>query len=76
MGKPGVMFYFNMRPSSRLSDAERLQLYDAVLDYGKTGQAPSFSGALSVAWDYIQPTLDEDNLRYEETRKKKSKLRV
>lgn len=72
MGKPGVMFYFNMRPSSRLSDAERLQLYDAVLDYGKTGQAPSFSGALSVAWDYIQPTLDEDNLRYEETRKKRA----
>lgn len=72
MGKPGVMFYFNMRPSSRLSDAERLQLYDAVLDYSKTGQAPSFSGALSVAWDYIQPTLDEDNLRYEETRKKRA----
>lgn len=35
-------------------------------------QAPSFSGALSVAWDYIQPTLDEDNLRYEETRKKRA----
>lgn len=73
MGKPGVMFYFNMRPSSKLSDMERLQLYDAILDYGQTGEVPNFSGALGVAWDYIQPTLDEDSARYEATREKRAK---
>lgn len=73
MGKPGVMFYFNMRPSSKLSSMERLQLYDAILDYGQTGEIPNFSGALGVAWDYIQPTLDEDNARYEATREKRAK---
>lgn len=73
MGKPGVMLYFNMRPSSKLSDTERLRLYDAILDYGQTGESPNFSGALGVAWDYIQPTLDKDNARYEATREKRAK---
>ena len=73
MAKPGVMFYFNMRPSSKLSDSERLQLYDAILDYSQTGEVPELSGALGVVWDYIQPTLDEDNARYEATREKRAK---
>ena len=73
MAKPGVMFYFNMRPSSKLSDSERLQLYDAILDYSQTGKVPEFSGTLGVVWDYIQPTLDEDNARYEATREKRAK---
>ena len=73
MAKPGVMFYFNMRPSSKLSDSERLQLYDAILDYSQTGEVPEFSGTLGVVWDYIQPTLDEDNARYEATREKRAK---
>lgn len=73
MAKPGVMFYFNMRPSSKLSDSERLQLYDAILDYCQTGEVPEFSGTLGVVWDYIQPTLDEDNARYEATREKRAK---
>ena len=67
------MFYFNMRPSSKLSDSERLQLYDAILDYSQTGEVPEFSGTLGVVWDYIQPTLDEDNARYEATREKRAK---
>ena len=73
MGKPGVMFYFNMRPSAKLSDSERLRLYDAILDYAQTGEMPEFSGALGVAWDYIQPTLEEDNARYEATREKRAR---
>ena len=73
MAKPGVMFYFNMRPSSKLSDSERLRLYDAILDYSQTGEVPEFSGTLGVVWDYMQPTLDEDNARYEATREKRAK---
>ena len=73
MAKPGVMFYFNMRPSSKLSDSERLRLYDAILDYSQTGEVPELSGTLGVVWDYIQPTLDEDNARYEATREKRAK---
>ena len=62
MAKPGVMFYFNMRPSSKLSDSERLRLYDAILDYSQTGEVPELSGALGVVWDYIQPTMDGEKL--------------
>ena len=62
MAKPGVMFYFNMRPFSKLSDSERLRLYDAILDYSQTGEVPELSGALGVVWDYIQPTLDGEKL--------------
>ncbi len=65
MGKPGVMFYFEVRPClKRLTDAERLSLFDAVLDYGEFGIVPELEGAVGVAWDFLQPKLDRDNERY------------
>ena len=73
MPKPGVMLYFNMRPSRRLPDRERLQLYDAILDYSQTGAVPELSGASAIIWEYIQPTLEADNARYEATKEKRAK---
>ena len=73
MPKPGVMLYFNMRPSRRLPDRERLQLYDAILDYSQTGTVPELSGASAIIWEYIQPTLEADNARYEATKEKRAK---
>ena len=72
MNKPGVMIYFNMIPSSRLPDADRLRLYDAMMEYGRTGTEPEFDGPLGVAWDYVAPVLALDDNRYEQTRAKRS----
>ena len=72
MNKPGVMIYFNMIPSSRLPDADRLRLYDAMMEYGRTGTEPKFDGPLGVAWDYVAPVLALDDNRYEQTRAKRS----
>ena len=73
MNKPGVMIYFNMIPSSRLPDADRLRLYDAMMEYGRSGTEPEFEGALGVAWDYVAPVLALDDDRYQETRAKRSR---
>ena len=72
MNKPGVMIYFNMIPSSHLPDADRLRLYDAMMEYGRTGTEPKFDGPLGVAWDYVAPVLALDDDRYEQTRAKRS----
>lgn len=71
MNKPGVMIYFNMIPSSHLPDADRLRLYDAMMEYGRTGTEPEFDGPLGVAWDYVAPVLEKDNDRYAEVHEKR-----
>ena len=72
MNKPGVMIYFNMIPSSHLPDADRLRLYDAMMEYGRTGTDPQFDGPLGIAWDYVAPVLALDDDRYKQTRAKRS----
>lgn len=49
MAKPGVMFYFDVRPCIRRLDVEdKGRLFEAILDYGELGVAPDFDGALGV----------------------------
>lgn len=66
MAKPGVMFYFDVRPCiKRLDINEKGRLFEAILDYGEFGIVPELDGALGVAWDFIQPKLDRDTGRYD-----------
>lgn len=66
MAKPGVMFYFDVRPCiKRLDATEKGLLFEAILDYGEFGVVPELDGVLGVAWDFIQPKLDRDNGRYD-----------
>lgn len=66
MARPGVMFYFDIRPCiKRLTLEEKGQLFEAVLDYAECGTEPEFDGVLGIAWDFIQPKLDKDGERYE-----------
>jgi hypothetical protein len=66
MAKPGVMFYFDIRPCIKRLDAmEKGRLFEAILDYGEFGIVPELDGALGVAWDFIQPKLDRDSGRYD-----------
>lgn len=67
MAKPGVMFYFEIRPCiKRLTLEEKGQLFEAILDYGEYGAIPEVGGAVGVAWDFIQQRLDRDTGRYDE----------
>ena len=64
--KPGVMVYFELRGMLKLlSDAEKGQLFEAILEYGESGCVPDLSPTLRVAWPLIQMRLDLDNTRYE-----------
>ncbi len=66
MGKPGVVFYFDVRPCiKRLDVNEKGRLFEAILDYAEFGTVPDLDGALGVAWDFIQPKLDRDAGRYD-----------
>lgn len=66
MSKPGVIFYFDIRPCiKRLDINEKGRLFEAILDYGEFGTVPDLDGALGVAWDFIQPKLDRDAERYD-----------
>lgn len=66
MAKPGVMFYFDVRPCiKRLDINEKGRLFEAILDYAEFGNVPDLDGALGVAWDFIQPKLDRDADRYD-----------
>jgi hypothetical protein len=65
--QPGVMLYFEVRPClERLTMAERGALFTALLDYGETGAAPDFDGALGMAWDFMRLRADRDRARYAE----------
>ena len=67
MAKPGLMFYFEIRPCiKRLTLEEKGQLFEAILDYGEYGAIPEVDGAVGVAWDFIQQRLDRDTGRYDE----------
>lgn len=66
MAKPGVMFYFEIRPCiKRLSLEEKGALFEAILDYGEYGTLPEVDGVLGVAWDFIRPRIDLDSGRYD-----------
>ena len=68
MAKPGVMFYFDVRPCiKRLNLNEKGQLFEAILDYAENGIEPELEGVLGIAWDFIQPRLDQDTERYVNT---------
>lgn len=71
--KPGVMLYFEIRPSlKRLSDEEKGRLFEAILDYGENGTVPDFDGGLGIAWDFIQPRIDADSQRYQKVSQARS----
>ena len=64
--QPGVMLYFDLRDSlDGLSCEDKGKLLDAILDYGKFGVVPEFSGMLKMAWNFIRPRVDQDRDRYE-----------
>ena len=66
MARPGVMIYFDIRKSLEfLSDQQKGQLFQAILEYAELGIIPQFDGILAMAWTFVQPQIDRDSGRYE-----------
>lgn len=66
MARPGVMLYFDMlEPIRVLSDEDKGRLLVAILEYGKDGVIPEFSGMLALAWGFVRPKIDMDGESYE-----------
>lgn len=68
--RPGIMFYFELvQPLlSQLSNEQAGQLFRAAFDYAQHGIRPSFEpGMLGMAWALVQPAIDRDGERYNDT---------
>lgn len=65
--RPGVMLYFDIEPGLKmLDDAQRGQLFSAILEYAHFGSVPSFDEPLlSMAWSFVKTSIDRDGERYE-----------
>ena len=69
MARPGVMLYFDMlEPIRVLPDEDKGRLLVAILEYGKDGVVPEFSGMLALAWGFVRPKIDMDGESYENTK--------
>ena len=66
--KPGVMIYFDMRGMLKLlPDDEKGKLFEAILEYGDTGETGELTQTLRLIWPLIQSRLDKDSFRYDKT---------
>ena len=64
--KPGVMVYFDLRKMLKLlPDNEKGKLFEAILDYGETGEEGELSDTLRIVWPLIKVRLDSDSLQYD-----------
>ena len=64
--KPGVMVYFDMRKMVKLlTDTDKGKLFEAILDYGETGQTGELTDTLKIVWPLIQDRLDKDSFQYD-----------
>ncbi|WP_300418426.1 DUF6291 domain-containing protein [uncultured Oscillibacter sp.] len=73
---PGVMLYFTeTRPILALmTDAERMQILEVVLDYAEYDVAPGLSARLSAVWPFFQQMVDRDMETYRKKCEKAAKV--
>lgn len=64
--QPGILVYFDVAPLFEdLTDEEVGQIFKAMLNYGATGQTPSFEDrAVKTAWNRVQVMVEQDVERY------------
>ena len=64
--RPGVMVYFDLRKMLKLlPDTEKGKLFEAILDYGETGEVGELTDTLKIIWPLIQNRLDKDSFEYD-----------
>jgi len=61
----GFLFYDDWwKIIKNYPDNTRLQIYDAVMEYGLTGEMPALKGVAKTAFDFIQLPLDRSKESY------------
>ena len=56
---------------SKFDDRIRLEVYDAIVLYQKTGNVPKLSDTANMAFSFIRMELDKNNDRWEQIRQKR-----
>lgn len=70
MKRESFIFYQSFSDAiSELDDACRLAVYDAIVQYGLTGEMPELSGVPKAIMTLIRPQIDANLRRYENGRK-------
>ena len=57
---------------SGLPDEVRLEIYEAIIEYGTTGKSSDLKPMAMLAFSFAKATLDRDAERYEEVKKRRS----
>lgn len=57
---------------SGLPDNIRLEIYEAIIEYGVTGKVPTLNPMAELAFNFAKATLDKDSRKYEQICKKRS----
>ena len=64
--KPGVMMYFELRPSlDKMSDELAGKLFRIMMEYGETLYEPEIPEGLEIAWPLIRCDIDRDHQTYQ-----------
>lgn len=71
--KKSFVLYHDIRvPLELLTDAQRGQLFMAILNYSEHGALPDFDGALLMAFAFIRTSLDRDAEAWAEKQAKRA----
>lgn len=66
MERKSFIFYKDWRDAIKdLQDSVRLEVYDAIVEYGLTGIQPKLKPIANVAFNFIRPQLDRNLERYQ-----------
>jgi uncharacterized membrane protein len=65
--RPGVMLYFDFRPSMKyLTREQKGDILDAIFDYGEDGMEPTLNDTeTKIIWCFLRPAIERDAGRYE-----------
>lgn len=73
LNRKSFVFYFEWYDSiSDLSDAQKIQILEAIISYSKTGIEPEINGVEGMAFRFIKGDLDRDSEKYKKTTVSKS----
>ncbi len=73
MNKDSFVFYREWKDALReLPADERCAVYEAIIDYATTGKTSELSQVAKFAFGFMRGTLDRDNLKWEDIRRKRS----
>jgi hypothetical protein len=66
MAVDSFVFYGSFAAAAnKMSDTDRLALYDGIINYSLNDELPKLAGVADIAWDLIKPNLDANKRRRE-----------